>query len=350
MTSSGQAGLQGYATGMAATMQLLLGLANPGPPRNAGVPQSIPLTVVTGFLGAGKTTLLNAVLGESHGRRVAVIVNDFGSIEVDATLVRQRTEHAISLSNGCVCCSLAAGLSATLGMLVQQAEPPDAILLEASGIAEPDGIVHAALQHREIRLNAIIGILDSERTPALLRDSALRPLLQSQVARADLVLLNKIGVATEDAIDETEHWARSVAHPKVRIVRTNHSRLPMSIVLGEPQRRSFLLADSGVGQHEAMFEACTLDYSGSLDPRLLADMLGAFPDGILRAKGLVCLHGSPARFVAVQVAGRRWSLTDVAIDDVDAAAISRMVAIGRRGAVDREALQLAFVRCAAPAL
>ncbi len=337
---------QGYADGMASTMQMLLGMANRPSESLPGVASSVPLTVVTGFLGAGKTTLMNNVLSDPGDRRVAVIVNDFGSVDVDAALVRERSANAISLSNGCVCCSLAAGLAATLGTLVRLASPPDAVLLETSGIAEPDGVVHSALRQPEIRLNAIIGILDGERTSTLLRDPGLRRLLTAQIARADIVLLNKSDVAAAGPSAEAENWAREVAHPRTRLLRTAHARLPADIVLGEPRRRSFLLADAGIARHEDMFESCTLEHDGPLDKRRLAEFAGTLPAWVLRAKGLVLLHGPPSRPTAVQVSGRRWSFTDLGDPD-DRTQPSRLIAIGRRGSVDAAGLQAAFARCAA---
>ncbi len=350
MTGPLDLGAQGnYAAGMASTMQALLGMANRLSGSRQGVPLSVPLTVVTGFLGAGKTTLMNAVLSDPEGRRVAVIVNDFGSVNVDAALVRGRSANAISLSNGCVCCTLAGGLATTLGMLVQLPSPPDAIILETSGIAEPDGVVHAALQQPEIRLNAIIGVLDGERTSALLADPELRRLMAAQMARADIVLLNKVDVAPGRSLAEVELWVRGEAHSQVRLLRTVHARLPAGIVLGEPRRRSFLLADAGISPHDDMFESCTAEHGGPLDPRRLAELVGALPDWVLRAKGLVLLRGTPPRPAAVQVAGRRWSFVEIASATDHPHALSRLIAIGRRGAVDAAWLQAAFERCAASA-
>ena len=337
-----------YAAGMASTMQMLLGMAN-RPIAAKGVPASVPLTVVTGFLGAGKTTLMNAVLADPGGRRVAVIVNDFGSVAVDAALIRERSARAISLSNGCVCCSLASGLATTLGGLLALADPPDAILLETSGIAEPDGVVHAALQQPEVRLNAIIGMLDCDRTPELLRDGGLQRLMGNQMSRADIVLLNKSDIAPGGSMDQAEHWVKEVTHPRTRLIRTIHARLPADIVLGEPRHQSFLLADGGMPRHDDLFESCTVRHDGALDARRLAELAGTLPDWVLRAKGLVLLRGVPPRPVAVQVAGRRWSFTEMSRLPGDGADPSRMIAIGRRGEVDAAALQAAFTRCAAPA-
>lgn len=334
-----------YAAGMATTMQALLGIANTSAARQSEASSSIPLTVVTGFLGAGKTTLLNNVLADPGGRRIAVVVNDFGAVEVDAALVRERSASAISLSNGCVCCNLAAGLAATLGSLATQVESLDAMLLETSGIAEPAPIVHAAMQQPEIRLNAILGVLDCERTPALLGDTALQSLMGAQVGCADIVLLNKEDVASRHQTAETERWARATAHPRVRLLRTTHARLPPDLILGESRRRSFLLADDGLRQHDTLFEAFTLEHEGALNKRRLARWMDGLPVGVLRAKGIVMLADAPGQPVAVQVAGRRWSLVYGAAAPASEADRSRMVVIGRRGTLEVAALHESFAWC-----
>ncbi|MBA3508391.1 MAG: GTP-binding protein, partial [Betaproteobacteria bacterium] len=126
------------------------------PPVQRAAPGSLPLTVIGGFLGAGKTTLLNHLLGAPHGRRLAVLVNDFGPINIDAALIRSRSEDTISLANGCACCSVAGDLTRALIELAQRDEPPDAIVLEASGLADPHGIAQVALANPALRLDGVL--------------------------------------------------------------------------------------------------------------------------------------------------------------------------------------------------
>ena len=137
-------------TRMLGAWDMLSGILQAGmsaPAHEAQAAGSVPFIVITGFLGAGKTTLLNALLTQPHGKRLAVLVNDFGKVNIDAMLVSQRTVDTISLSNGCTCCSLASDLAAHLATLTQADFPPDAIVLEASGLADPHGIAPTGPLH-----------------------------------------------------------------------------------------------------------------------------------------------------------------------------------------------------------
>jgi G3E family GTPase len=132
------------------------------PEAQRAAPASLPLTVISGFLGAGKTTLVNRLLTEPHGRRLAVLVNDFGRINIDAELIRSRTADTINLANGCACCSVAGDLAKTIVQLAQREELPDAIVIEASGLADPRGIVQVALANPALRLDGIVALADAE--------------------------------------------------------------------------------------------------------------------------------------------------------------------------------------------
>jgi G3E family GTPase len=130
----------------------------------------VPLTILTGFLGAGKTTLLNQLLNGDHGLRVAVLVNDFGSVNIDADLVVGVKDDVISLANGCICCTIRADLGGTVLDFVNRPEAPGYILLEASGVADPAGIslafLNAALRDR-IRLDGVMCVVDAEQVFAV---------------------------------------------------------------------------------------------------------------------------------------------------------------------------------------
>src|SRR5690606_17852760 len=156
----------------------------------------VPLTIIGGFLGAGKTTLLNYVLHAEHGRKVAVLVNDFGEINIDSELIvgiENEVDNTISLSNGCICCSLRGDMLLSLIELLEQPEPPEYIILEASGVSDPAAIALSFLMpdvRRLIRVENIIMVVDAEQVQGLTRGENAE-LGIAQISVADVLVLNK---------------------------------------------------------------------------------------------------------------------------------------------------------------
>ena len=199
---------------MLGAWDMLSGILQAGmsaPAHEAQADQSVPFIVITGFLGAGKTTLLNALLTQPHGKRLAVLVNDFGKINIDAMLVSQRTVDTISLSNGCTCCSLAGDLAVQLATLTQADRPPDAIVLEASGLADPHGIAQVALANRALALEGIVAVVDAQAMRGQAVDPAGRRIFAAQLAASDLIVLNKLALVGPGR--EAHHRGRCAHDP-----------------------------------------------------------------------------------------------------------------------------------------
>jgi G3E family GTPase len=162
-------------------------------------PHPVPVTLLTGFLGAGKTTLLNRILQGSHGLRIGVMVNDFGAVNIDAQLVDAIAGDVVDLSNGCVCCTMRGGLVQQTLKLLSRRNPPDYLVVEASGISDPVGVAGAfrtTALREQTRLDAVVALVDVEH----IRDAYLdQQLIHDQLASADVIVLNKVDLVDEQA-------------------------------------------------------------------------------------------------------------------------------------------------------
>jgi len=194
----------------------------------------VPLTILTGFLGAGKTTLLNRILTGNHGLRVGVLVNDFGSINIDADLVVSVDGNMISLANGCVCCQIRDDLIESVAALLARPERVEYMLLEASGVADPAGIFmtfNDPNQRDRIRLDSVICVVDADQVFAHPEYPPLIELKLRQVGFADMLILNKVDLAGPTQVEKVRAWLDGHFN-RLRIVETNYCEVPYEILLG----------------------------------------------------------------------------------------------------------------------
>ena len=189
----------------------------------------LPVTVVGGYLGAGKTTLVNSLLRQANGRRLAIMVNEFGALPIDASLVEAADDRIVSLVGGCVCCSYGEDLVSSLVMLEALEPRPDHVLLEASGVAFPGAIAGTVGLLQGFALDGAVVLADAETVRGRAGDRYLGSTVRRQIEQADLILLNKCDLA--DDADEVEAWLGEAA-PDARLLRTVRSDAPIDIVLG----------------------------------------------------------------------------------------------------------------------
>lgn len=308
-------------------------------------PDSLPLTVIGGFLGAGKTTLLNALLVAPHGRRLAVLVNDFGRINIDAALVRSRTEDMISLENGCACCTVAGDLTRTLVQLAQREDPPEAIVLEASGLADPRGIAQVALANPSLRLDGLLVVADAETLAARAADPATGAAFRAQLEAADLLVLSKLDLLDAAARANARAWV-AAAVPGRAVVEADRGRIPAEVALGLRTTRDLRALPPVAPVHAAGLASWSALCEQALDAARLDAMLAALPATLLRAKGILQLADDPMHRHVYHRVGARTSRVRGEAWSADTPH-SRLVCIGPAGALDEGALQRQLESCRA---
>jgi len=191
----------------------------------------IPVTVLTGYLGAGKTTLLNRILSESHGKRYAVIVNEFGEIGIDNDLIVESDEEIYEMNNGCVCCTVRGDLIRVVEGLMKRPGRFDAIVVETTGLADPVPVAQTFFMDEDVRkktrLDAVVALVDAKHLPLRLKDSREA---EDQIAFADVIVLNKTDLVTPQELRDVESAIRAI-NPSARIHRTQRSGVALDEVL-----------------------------------------------------------------------------------------------------------------------
>ena len=316
----------------------------------------IPVTVLTGYLGAGKTTLLNRILTENHGRRYAVIVNEFGEIGIDNDLVVGADEEVFEMNNGCVCCTVRGDLIRIMDGLVKRRGKFDAIIVETTGLADPAPVAQTFFVDQDVgdaaRLDAVVTVADAKWLSERLKDA---PEAKNQIAFADVILLNKADLVSEADLSRVEGEIRGL-NPYAQLHRTERCAVPLEAVLGRDafdlgrilDLEPAFLEEGHHHHHDSEIQSVSAKIDGPVDPEKFMPWISNLtqeqgPD-ILRAKGIVAFPGEPKRFV---FQGVHMILDgDLQADwGADEPRVSRVVFIGRN--LDPEAIREGFLACKA---
>lgn len=346
------------------------------------MPAKIPATVITGFLGSGKTTLIRHLLRNADGRRIALVINEFGELGVDGELLKGCGDIACSeddvleLSNGCICCTVAEDFLPAMQTLLDRDTPPDHIVIETSGLALPQPLVRAFSWpgiSTKVTVDGVVTVVDGKAVSegrfahsvsaveaqrqlddSLDHETPIAELFEDQLSCADMVVINKTDLLEAEEADAVAAGLESEIRDGVHVVRTSMGALPVDVLLGRGQaaedditsRHEVHHGHHGDGQHDHYdhdeFECFVVTRSEIIDPKVFSEAVAAVirDHDILRLKGFAAVTGKPMR-LAIQAVGPRVESYFDRLLDAQEPREARLVVIGQSG-LDRAAITAAL--------
>ena len=322
----------------------------------------LPVTILTGFLGSGKTTLLNYILRENHGKRIAIIENEFGEISIDSDLVVSSEEEIYEMSNGCICCvaSVRGDLLEVIRKLMSRSDGIDYILIETSGLADPMPVAQAFFVDdavlEEVALDAVVTLIDSKHIEQHLDDvryDGISSQAVDQIVSADRIIVNKVDLVDEGTVERIERRIRKL-NQRSEIDRSSYAQVNLDAILGiqafEISQRAAaepsFLENHYVHSHAPDVETCSVRISGELDRQMVQEaareIAADYGADLLRWKGVLAIAGNDRR-VALQGVHRIFEIHD--LDRWEGPhRDSRAVFIGKN--LNRDQLARRLQRCA----
>ena len=277
----------------------------------------VPFTVIGGFLGAGKTTLLNHLLAQSSGIRFAVLVNDFGDLNIDESQISSHDGQTISLANGCVCCSISNDFNQTVINLVNRIEEFDQVLVEASGVSEPDRIMDIARLDPELSPGGIVVLVDAAEVQKRSTDRYISNTVLKQLQTAELLIVNKTDLVSREKLAELETWLEDVSPNTIRL-NTSEGLVPSQIIFGEKMKSNGFCdkadgetnktEDSNFPHHNHHFKSIALKSSKKLNRNTFEIWCETLPPSVIRGKGILYFGDVPGNSWVWQKVGKQSSI------------------------------------------
>jgi G3E family GTPase len=309
---------------------------------------AVPATLLTGFLGAGKTTLLNRLLREPAGRKIGVLVNDFGDIPVDGLLVESVDEDTITFAGGCMCCQIRDDVPQAVARLLDRPERPDHLVVEASGVANPFDAAKPLSQLQPlVTLDGVVGVIDAERLVALERpDGSLdwTDLAIDHVMAADIVVLNKVDLVPPTRLDLAREIVRQ-AVSRARVLEAVHADIPAELVLGVGGSETSKAEHDDESHRHGAFASWSFTSEQPLSLTAFREAVKALPTSVIRGKGVLYAAEHREEPLVFQLVGTRTSLTPGGRWTSEPR--TDLVLIGPEGGIDAGLLQSLLAGCRA---